>query len=136
MFGTGAAILLMKNIRACESLRRNSMASFSLADGGSFFWAFTTSSGRGRLRALNSRPTESDKVDTTERRGSDIILEIAAGDYAKTNSFAESDKSQQSIGFSPPWREECDEARLADYVVAPLARDTISIIFPSSSSGA
>jgi hypothetical protein len=29
---TGAAILLMKNIRACESLRRNSMASF-LSDG-------------------------------------------------------------------------------------------------------
>src|SRR5271168_681023 len=36
LFRTGAAILLMKNIRACESLRRNSMASFSLSVGGGF----------------------------------------------------------------------------------------------------
>src|ERR1035438_265215 len=42
LFRTGAAILLMKNIRACESLRRNSMASFSLSVGGGF-GAFSSS---------------------------------------------------------------------------------------------
>src|SRR5438132_470996 len=43
LFRTGAAILLMKNIRACGSLRRNWTASFSLSVRGSFFCAFSSS---------------------------------------------------------------------------------------------
>src|SRR5450631_3910172 len=43
LFRTGAAILLMKAIRACESLRRNWIASFSLSVGGSFLCAFNSS---------------------------------------------------------------------------------------------
>ena len=54
LFRTGAAILLMKNIRAWESFRRNSIASFSFSDGGSFFKHLVQ---HGRSDLINERNT-------------------------------------------------------------------------------
>src|SRR6266704_944629 len=78
LFRTGAAILLMKNIRACESLRRNSMASFTFSVGGSFFCAFNSSQVAVLYFVITLSAAKSNSMPCADAASATIKAEIIA----------------------------------------------------------